>query len=280
MNASRSAERAALWIAAATSLLLLAGAGLVGLPWGTIAEVLGGAPGAVLVAVAGALLLALVTVWAGWRQTRGGRVRWGWTALLIVVPIIALTAAGLVVLLAAVPVDPQRPEVKVDLIKTALSVGAGTGGVVALVLAGRRGWSTEHDATERRITELYTKAVEQLGSDKAPVRLGGLYALERLAQANPGNRQTIVEVICAYLRMPYTAPQPGAPRRLGLPRPVRPGHRHTHHRRPEPAPSATVTADRSIEERQVRLTAQRILEDHLQPGSRRPRWRCEPPRVR
>jgi len=44
---------------------------------------------------------------------------------------------------------------------------------------------TDLDATERRITELYTKAVEQLGSDKAPVRLGGLYALERLAQDYP-----------------------------------------------------------------------------------------------
>ena len=64
---------------------------------------------------------------------------------------------------------------------------------------------TDRDATERRITELYTKAVEQLGSDKAPVRLGGLYALERLAQDNPAHRQTIVNVICAYLRMPFSA---------------------------------------------------------------------------
>lgn len=62
------------------------------------------------------------------------------------------------------------------------TVGAGTGGIVALVLARRRQWSTEqadeharHDADERRITELYTKAADQLGSDKAAVRLAGLY---------------------------------------------------------------------------------------------------------
>jgi hypothetical protein len=92
--------------------------------------------------------------------------------------------------------------------------------VVALVLSGRRQWhaeqahrateqshqAAEHDATQRRITDLYTKAVEQLGSEKAPVLLGGLYALERVAQDNPGQRQTIVNVICAYLRMPYTPP--------------------------------------------------------------------------
>ena len=96
-----------------------------------------------------------------------------------------------------------------DALKIGLSVGVGGGGVFALYLAWRRQRSTEQtmihteeDARERRITELYTKAVEQLGSDKAPVRLGGLYALERLAQNNPDQRQVIVNVLCAYLRIP------------------------------------------------------------------------------
>ncbi|WP_232791863.1 MULTISPECIES: hypothetical protein [Amycolatopsis] len=31
-----------------------------------------------------------------------------------------------------------------------------------------------------------------------------LYALERLAHDNPGQRQSIVNIICAYLRMPFT----------------------------------------------------------------------------
>ena len=34
------------------------------------------------------------------------------------------------------------------------------------------------------------------------MRLAGLYALERLGKANPEHRQTIVDVLCAYLRMP------------------------------------------------------------------------------
>ena len=62
------------------------------------------------------------------------------------------------------------------------------------------------DATERRITELYANAVAQLVSDEAPVRSGGLYALERLAQDCPERRQVIVNVICAYLRMPFSRP--------------------------------------------------------------------------
>ncbi|WP_242911340.1 hypothetical protein [Actinomadura terrae] len=116
---------------------------------------------------------------------------------------------------------------RMDAIKTGLSVGAGTGGAVALLLAMRRQWlserdqahreqvadatqahaervasANEHDALERRITDLYVKAVDQLGSDRAAVRLGGLYALERLGQNHPGLRQTVVNVLCAYLRMP------------------------------------------------------------------------------
>ncbi len=85
---------------------------------------------------------------------------------------------------------------------------------MALLLTARRQRYTEltlvhttRDATERRITELYTKAADQLGSDKAPVRLAGLYALERLAHSTVEHRQTIVDVICAYLRMPYTPPR-------------------------------------------------------------------------
>jgi hypothetical protein len=58
---------------------------------------------------------------------------------------------------------------RVDAIKTGLSIAAGTGGVFALLLAVRRQWhqeltaqDTTQDATERRVTELYTKAADQL----------------------------------------------------------------------------------------------------------------------
>jgi len=39
----------------------------------------------------------------------------------------------------------------------------------------------------------------------APVRLGAVRALGRLVQGNPSLRETVIEVICAYLRMPYDA---------------------------------------------------------------------------
>lgn len=175
----------------------------------------------------------------------------------MVLPVLALTGVAVVILLATT--HPNTSAERIDVVKTALSVGAGTGGVVALVLTGRRQWhveqaqrateksqqAAEHDADERRITELYGKAVEQLGSDKAPVRLGGLYALERLAQNNPVHRQTIVDVICAYLRMPYEQPTESA----------------------ESGDPSTARAERfhRVEEQQVRLTAQDILTRHMHP---------------
>lgn len=145
---------------------------------------------------------------------------------------------------AALPAD--RPALRIDAIKTSLTVAAGVGGAAALLLAARRQWlsertqgHTELDASERRVTELYTRAVEQLGSSRAAVRLGGLYALERVAQDNPQHRQTVVDVLSAYLRMPTT----------------------------------TATDDplghENVGESQVRVAAQRILTSHLRnpPGS-------------
>ena len=126
---------------------------------------------------------------------------------------------------------------RMDAIKTGLSVGAGIGGAVAVTLALRRQWlaerdqahredvdynaqrhservaaASERDAVERRVADLYVRAVEQLGSQKSVVRLGAMHALERLGQNNPDLRQTVCDVICAYLRMPYTPPalDPGA----------------------------------------------------------------------
>ncbi|MFJ4243621.1 pentapeptide repeat-containing protein [Streptomyces iakyrus] len=133
----------------------------------------------------------------------------------------ALTTWALVTATEAKTADQAKiATVKINAIRTGLSVGAGIGGAMALLLAARKQWLGERsqahqedvansdimDASERRITDLYGKAVDQLGSDKAAVRIGGIFALERLAQANPGHRQTIIDVICAYLRMPFNIP--------------------------------------------------------------------------
>jgi uncharacterized protein YjbI with pentapeptide repeats len=61
----------------------------------------------------------------------------------------------------------------------------------------------------RTLNERFATAAGQLGSDKPPaVRLAGVYAMAGLADDWPENRQTCVDVLCAYLRLPHD-PNPG-----------------------------------------------------------------------
>jgi hypothetical protein len=177
------------------------------------------------------------------------------------------TASWLLHDLYSIPGALNQANTRIEAVRTALAAGAGTGAAVGLLLAFRRQQHqevatalTELDATEKRITELYGKAVEQLGSDKAAVRLGGLYALERLAQGNPDHRQTITNVICAYLRMPFPVetdlqpPTTASEQPEGVPGQADP-------RTDAVFPSWTREA--WVQEREVRLTAQDILARHL-----------------
>jgi hypothetical protein len=137
---------------------------------------------------------------------------------------------------------PWTPAESFNFVKIVLAVVAGIGGVVALVVAYRRqrlGEAAEQREDARLYLESFARATEQVGSQSPAVRLAGMYALERLAQDDPDKRQTIVNVLCAYLRMPL-APSPGT----GVP-----------------------DADFDQQERQVRRTVQRILALHLQPGA-------------
>ncbi|MGW5715716.1 pentapeptide repeat-containing protein [Amycolatopsis sp. NPDC003865] len=193
---------------------------------------------------------------AGWRlrgqrapRTRASGMSW-WvvvTATIAVVVVAWVATNWLLDEAGKATSADTKAAAKVDAIKTGLGIGAGTTGIFALLLAVRRQWHSESDATEKNVTELYTKAADQLGSTEAPVRLAGLYALERLAHNNPGQRQSIVNVICAYLRMPYTPPSPA------------------------PATDDAEQQERT-QEREVRLAGQRIVADHLDPQNRRKFW--------
>ncbi|MDT0533363.1 pentapeptide repeat-containing protein [Micromonospora sp. DSM 115977] len=203
------------------------------------------------------------------RQVRPLR---SWVIPLGVVLVGTVTWAAAAWLQGSVPAvgdGVQRAQLRVESIRTGLTIGAAVTAAFALLLAFRRQQlaertqqATEYDAGEKRVTELYVKAADQLGSDKAPVRLAGLYALERLAQDNPAHRQSIVEVICAYLRMPYAPPddQP-------TPTPaVQPPSDDSAPAAPTAATGETCKpAVDPREERQVRLAAQRILARHLRP---------------
>ncbi|MEU2072255.1 pentapeptide repeat-containing protein [Streptomyces anulatus] len=134
-----------------------------------------------------------------------------------------------------------------DLVKLSFGVVAGTGALVALVMAYRRQRVDEagaHREAARLHTERFSQAVDKLGSDSPAVRLGGVHALAGLADDAPDDslRQTCIDVLCAYLQLPFT-PDPGDD----------PAHQEEHHR--------------YLAFRKVRHTILRLIGDHY----RRPR---------
>ncbi|MER5712208.1 pentapeptide repeat-containing protein [Streptomyces sp. NPDC002122] len=123
---------------------------------------------------------------------------------------------GLVYLLDFQEIDTTKKldaKTLFDLVKLSFGVVAGAGALVALVVAYRRQRVDEagaHREATRLHTERFSQAVDKLGSDSPAVRLGGVHALAGLADDAPdvNLRQTCIDVLCAYLRLPHT-PDPG-----------------------------------------------------------------------
>ena len=100
-----------------------------------------------------------------------------------------------------------------------LTLGAGLGAAGAL-------WFTARNyilSREGQVTDRYTKAIEQLGSDNLHVRIGGIYALERIARDSTKDHPAVMEVLTAFIREHPRRPRPssdaGRPEELRSKRP-------------------------------------------------------------
>lgn len=102
----------------------------------------------------------------------------------------------------------------VEVVKIAFTVVAGIGGAIALTVAVRKQRFAERqhklsevdaDRQDRQILdERFRNAVMQLGEkESAAVRIGGAYALAKLADDWSVERQTCINVLCGYLRVLY-----------------------------------------------------------------------------
>lgn len=101
---------------------------------------------------------------------------------------------------------------------------------------------TDHDRA-RVADERFGRAVELLGNDADQVRVGALHVLAGLAGSSPGYTQTVLDVLCSYLRRPFD--------------------HHTY-------PGTNVGfdgRDAADRERQVRVTAQRLIAELLPPAA-------------
>ncbi|MFI8890103.1 pentapeptide repeat-containing protein [Streptomyces paradoxus] len=61
-------------------------------------------------------------------------------------------------------------------------------------------------AQEGQITDRYTKAVENLGDDAMDIRLGGIYALQRIMEDSSRDHPTIADVLATFVRTHASKP--------------------------------------------------------------------------
>jgi Pentapeptide repeats (8 copies) len=59
---------------------------------------------------------------------------------------------------------------------------------------------------EGQITERFTRSIEQMGNTNIDIQLGGIYALERIANESVNDREPITEILTAFVRT--HSPQP------------------------------------------------------------------------
>ena len=116
--------------------------------------------------------------------------------------------------------DKQYFDVENESRKTLAQIVLGVFGLVAVYLTWMRSRAQDLQARvaeQGLMTDRFTQAIEQLGAvhgdgkPKIEVRLGAIYALERLARDSERDHWTIMEVLCAYVRenAPWVGPAGG-----------------------------------------------------------------------
>lgn len=125
--------------------------------------------------------------------------------------------------------DPHAPspltqadtlQAKNDVRQTLLQ---GLGGLAVLSGAALGVWLTLRQvqvSQEGQITDRLTRAVDQLGSAAVDVRIGGIYALERIARDSAADRSAVIEILTAFVRnrSPWPPPDPESRETAKVPR--------------------------------------------------------------
>lgn len=146
-----------------------------------------------------------------------------------------LVAIGVLVLLAVIVVVPQlqvanlpdaelrqvaeadkkiqlqqaQEQLRNNVRSTLLQAVAG----LLVVIGATATWYQVRVNRDGQITDRYSRAVEHLGNDNVDVRIGALYALERIANNSAEDRRFVQTTIGSFLRnrSPWPAGSPGVP---------------------------------------------------------------------
>ncbi|AUI62370.1 hypothetical protein [Amycolatopsis sp. BJA-103] len=123
-----------------------------------------------------------------------------WTLLSSVAVLVGVTAWLLM----------DRATSRGDALKTGALAGGAIAALYGLWLNDRRRRTEEdrHEIERSRISdERFAKSIELLGNDADQVRVGAMHSLAGLARTRPEYRQTVLDVLCAYLRRPFDHPK-------------------------------------------------------------------------
>ncbi|MGH3259799.1 MAG: pentapeptide repeat-containing protein [Streptosporangiaceae bacterium] len=77
-----------------------------------------------------------------------------------------------------------------------LTLGAGLFAAGALIFTARNFTLSR----EGQVTDRFTKAIDHLGSRRLDVRIGGIYALERVARDSRKDHPTVMEILASFIR--------------------------------------------------------------------------------
>jgi len=128
-----------------------------------------------------------------------------WVTWLVVVLAVVLVLVVLMLVLVPPAVTPhhlvlserRRLSAEANVRTTILQC---LGGLVVLAGLGFTARSV-YVSRETHLTDRLAKAIDQLGHERAEVRMGGIYALQRLAHNSPLDHQVIANVLTGYLRI-------------------------------------------------------------------------------
>ena len=142
--------------------------------------------------------------------------------LSLAVSLLAVASLGIVVWLAArvptwrtqiagIPELKDRISLENEITKNVVQLLGGS----ILLLGLYFTWKNTRLAQEGQLTDRFNQAIEHLGSDKSEVRLGGIYALARIAADSPRDHWSVMQVLCTYVRTKANGDAAEAPGEVG-----------------------------------------------------------------
>ena len=145
--------------------------------------------------------IALLVSFIGWSLV-ATRKRWDWAVWVVLIAVVVAVGPSL----AFDNWDVLHDDDKDSVITTIRNLALIIGGIIAVLLAIWRSKVAESQADTAQqslLNERYQKGAEMLGNEVLSVRLGGIYALERLAAEHPQQYHVqVMKLLCAFARQP------------------------------------------------------------------------------